>query len=195
MDHWRVAPGNSDASLSYAEIGNDADDRRASNGRDGYSGNVFRQLSMTPCGPSLHTTYHNRYCPDRSGCRSLPGGDNGHSCRDGQYSPSAAKADENWNKGNNGYIIIQARAWHGWGCGIGGLVRSRPGTAPVSTALSLYLILFSVSLPVAGLPINNGHLQPFRQISRVRLLCADFGNHRHPVVVRHPCCASMKISG
>ncbi len=123
MDHWRVAPGNSDASLSYFGIGNDADDRRASNGRDGCSGSVFRQLSTTSCGPSLRTTYRNRYSPDRSGCRSLPGGDNGHSCRDGHCSPSVAKADENWNKRNNGYIIIQARALHGWGCGIGGLVK------------------------------------------------------------------------
>ena len=137
MDHWRGIPGNADASLSYFGFGNDADDRHASNGRDGCSGSVFRQLSMMLCGPRLHTAYRNRYCPDRSGCRSLPGGDSGHSCRDGQCSPSAAKADENWNKGNNRYIIIQARASHGWGCGIGGLVRSRPGTAPVSTALSL----------------------------------------------------------
>ena len=177
MDHWRGIPGNCDASLSYVGIGNDADDRRASNGRDGCSGSVFRQLSMTSCGPSLRTTYHNRYCPDRSGCRSLLGGDSGHSCRDGQCSPSAAKTDENWNKGNNGYIIIQARALHGWGCGIGGLVRSRPGTAPVSTALSLYLILFPVSLPVAGLLIKNGRHQPVRQISRIRQLSAAFGSH------------------
>ena len=171
--------GNPDASLSYFWTGNDAGARRASDGRDGCSGSVFRQLSTTSCGPSLRTIYRNRYCPDRSDCRSLPGGDSGHSCRDGQCSPSAATADENWNKRKNGYIIIQARALHGWGCGIGGLVRSRPGIAPVSTALSLYPIPFLVSLPVAVLLLDSGYPQPFCQIMRVRQLCAGFGSHLH----------------
>ena len=109
------------------------------------------------CGPDLHTNYRNRYCLDRSDCRSLPGGDSGHSCKGERYSPSAATADENWNMGENGYIIIQARALHGWGCGIGGLARSRSGIARVSTALSLYPILFLMSLPVADLLMINGH--------------------------------------
>ena len=169
--------GNPDASLSYFEIGNDACVRSASGGRDGCSDSAFRQLSTTPCGPSLRTNYRNRYCPDRNDCRSLPGGYSGHSCRDGLCSPSAATVDENWNKGKNGYIIIQARALHGWGCGIGGLSRSRPGIAPVSTALCLYPILFLMSLPVVLLLIDNNHPQPLCQITRIRQLCAGSGSH------------------
>jgi hypothetical protein len=82
----------------------------------------FRYLDLAASRSESPTTefrigsvYRNRYCPGRSGCRSLPGGDSGHSCIDGQHSPSAAIADENWNKREFGYIIIQARALHGFG--------------------------------------------------------------------------------
>jgi hypothetical protein len=129
--------------------------------------------------PNPHTTYRNKYCPDRSDCRSLPGCDSGHSCRDEQCSPSAAITDENWINGKKGYIIIRPVLGTALGCGIGGLARSRPGTAPVSTALSLYPILFLMSLPATVLLIDNGHLQPLCQITRVRQLCAGFGNHLH----------------
>jgi hypothetical protein len=36
---------------------------------------------------------------------------------------------------------------------------------------------------VAGLLINNGHLQPVGQISRVRQLCAVLGNHPHEQLI------------
>jgi len=65
------------------------------------------------------------------------------------------------------------------GCGIGGLARSRPGTAPVSTVLSLYPILFLVSLPVADLLMINGHPQQSCPILGVRQICAGFGSRLH----------------
>ena len=127
-------------------------------------------------GLDLRTTYRNRYCRGRSDCRSLPGGDSGHSCRDGQCSPSAAITDENWINGKKGYILIRLVHCTALGCGIGGLARSRPGTAPVSTVLSLYPILFLVSLPVADLLMINGHPQQSCPILGVRQICAGFGS-------------------
>ncbi len=110
-------------------------------------------------GLSLHMTDCNRYCLDRSDCRSLPDGDSGHSCRDERCSPSAATTDENWIKEKKAYILIRLVLCTALGCGIGGLSRSRLDTAPVSTALFLYPIYFLMSLPVADLLTQNGCIE------------------------------------
>ncbi len=128
--------------------------------------------------PGLHMTDCNRYCPDRSDCRSLPDGDSGHSCRDERCSPSVATTDENWIKGKKAYILIRLVLCTALGCGIGGLARSRSGIAPVSTALFLYLIPILMSLPVTDLMINNGNSQRSSQASGfaeyVRILVAIY---------------------
>jgi hypothetical protein len=119
---------NPDASLSVFAVGDsDAGVRHGQNGPGVFSGNVDLPLDAIAGGRSRRTAYRSRYCPGRSGCRSPPGSDNGHSGTDGRCPASAAPADESWIRTRAGEILCAgpciARCW---GAASGRLWRSRP---------------------------------------------------------------------
>jgi hypothetical protein len=71
---------NPDASLSSFDVGdNDADARHGQGDPGALSGSAYWPLGGIDGGRLPSTACRSRGCPGRSGCRSPPGSDNGHS--------------------------------------------------------------------------------------------------------------------
>ena len=71
---------NPDASLSLFAVGEGgAGVRHGQGGHGTFSDNADRLPAGIDGGRFASTAFRSRYCPGRSGCRSLPGSDNGRS--------------------------------------------------------------------------------------------------------------------
>ena len=94
VGHPLTRPGNPDASLSAFWRGSGAGARRDSDVLGGSAGSDLRQREGRYGVPLQRNRQDSRYCPDRTGGRSPPGGGSGRSGTGVQCSPSAQKADE-----------------------------------------------------------------------------------------------------
>ena len=99
-----------------------------------------------------NTAYRSRGCPSRSGCRSPPGTNNGHSRTDAHCAASAASANESWISTQSGEMLPRGPCLVQWGRGIGWTVVDRAGAAPASPALMIQPIPLGLSLSSTRLP-------------------------------------------
>ena len=119
VDHPLTRPGNPDASLSAFWRGSGAGARRASDALGGSAGSDLRQREGRYGVPLQRNRQDSRYCPDRTGGRSLPDGGSGRSGTGVQCSPSAQKADEDLIVGQKREIVNRPCFARPLGCGIG----------------------------------------------------------------------------